>query len=375
MKYYVIAGEASGDLHASNLIKAIKKKDNDAHFRTWGGNLMKEQGAEIVKHIDDLAFMGFTEVIKNIRTILKNIRFCKKDILTYNPDAVIFVDYPGFNLRIAKFCKDKQIPTIYYISPTVWAWHKSRIKQIKKNIDKLLVILPFEKDFFEKHNYSVDFVGHPLLDALENERINIKAEELRKKNNLINKNIIALLPGSRKQEISKMLPVMAKIAKSFPQYQFVIAGTPSHNEEFYQKFSEGVSIPVVFEETYPLLKSSFAALVTSGTATLETALIGTPQVVCYKTGSISYQIAKRLVDIKFISLVNLILDKEAVTELIQYDFNETLLSEKLKEITEDQNIRNKILSNYAVLRQKLGDGGASEKSAGIIYDYLSVNKS
>jgi lipid-A-disaccharide synthase len=371
MKYYVIAGEASGDLHASNLIKAIKNNDNNAVFRAWGGNLMEQQGAEIVKHIDELAFMGFSEVIKNLGIIIRNINFCKKDILAYKPDAVIFVDYPGFNLRIAKYCKAKKIPTIYYISPTVWAWHKSRIKQIKKNIDKLLVILPFEKDFFNKHNYHVEFVGHPLLDALENERININQTEFRKKHNLDDKKIIALLPGSRKQEIAKMLPVMAKTSELFPQYQFVIAGTTSHKKEFYQQFSEETSFPIVFGETYPLIKNSFAALVTSGTATLETALIGTPQVVCYKTGTISYQIAKRLVDVKYISLVNLILNKEVVTELIQDDFNLHTLSQKLQEITEDQEIRKTILENYALLRKKLGDGGASVKSAGIILKFLS----
>lgn len=371
MKYYVIAGEASGDLHASNLIKAIKKMDNDAYFRAWGGNLMKQQGVDLVKHIKDLAFMGFTEVLSNLGTILKNLRFCKKDILSFKPNAVIFIDYPGFNLRIAKFCKDNQIPTIYYISPTVWAWHKSRINHIKKNIDKLLVILPFEEKFFKKQNYSAEFVGHPLLDALENERIDIDPIEFRQNHNLGKKKIIALLPGSRKQEISRMLPGMATIAKSFQQYQFVIAGTPSHNLKYYQQFLDDINIPVVYGATYPLLKNSFAAVVTSGTATLETALIGTPQVVCYKTGRITYLIAKRLVDVKYISLPNLILDKKVVTELIQYDFNETLLSEKLKEITEDKSIRSEMIENYAVLKKELGGGGASEKAATSIYNYLS----
>jgi lipid-A-disaccharide synthase len=370
MKYYLIAGEASGDLHASNLIKSIKQRDPDAKFRAWGGDRMQKEGANIIKHINELSFMGFAEVLLNLSTILNNIKFCKTDIIDYQPDVVIFIDYPGFNLRIASFVRKQNIKTIYYISPQVWAWHKSRVKKIKRDIDKMLVILPFEKDVYLEHNYDVEFVGHPLLDALK--KINyIPEAEFRNKNNLDKDNpIIALLPGSRKQEISKMLHVMCEVSDIFPGYQFVIAGTTAHSEDFYKQFTEKRNIPVVFDQTYNLLRNSYAALVTSGTATLETALIGIPQIVCYKANTISYQIARRLVDLEFISLVNLIMNEEVVKEMIQNDFNITNLVKELKEITENDYYRAEILEKYKLLRKKLGGTGASAKAAETIIEFL-----
>ncbi|MFN2395929.1 MAG: lipid-A-disaccharide synthase [Bacteroidales bacterium] len=370
MKYYLIAGEASGDLHASNLIKAIKHRDPDAEFRAWGGDRMQKEGATIVKHINELSFMGFAEVLLNLSTILNNIKLCKADIIDYQPDAVIFIDYPGFNLRIASFVRKQNIKTIYYISPQVWAWHKSRVKKIIRDIDKMLVILPFEQDFYHKYNYDVEFVGHPLLDALE--KIDyIPESDFRRKNNLgDNSPIIALLPGSRKQEISRMLGTMCKASDNFPGYQFVIAGTNAHSEDYYKQFTEKRDIPVVFDQTYNLLRNSYAAIVTSGTATLETALIGVPQIVCYKANTISYQIAKRLVDLEFISLVNLIMDEEVVKEMIQNDFNITNLVNELREITENDLYREEILDKYKLLRKKLGDTGASAKAAETITEFL-----
>lgn len=370
MKYYLIAGEASGDLHASNLIKSIKQRDPDAEFRAWGGDRMQKEGATIVKHINELSFMGFAEVLLNLSTILNNIKFCKTDIIDYQPDAVIFIDYPGFNLRIANFVRKQNIKTIYYISPQVWAWHKSRVKKIKRDIDRMLVILPFEQDFYSEHNYDVEFVGHPLLDALE--KINyIPEAEFRNKNNLGENNpVIALLPGSRKQEISKMLITMCKVSDIFPAYQFVIAGTTAYSEDFYKQFTERRNIPVVFDQTYNLLRNSYAALVTSGTATLETALIGIPQIVCYKANTISYQIARRLVDLEFISLVNLIMNREVVKEMIQNDFNITNLVKELKEITENDHYRAEILEKYKLLRKKLGGAGASARAAETIIEFL-----
>ncbi len=372
MKYYIIAGEASGDLHGSNLIREIKNKDADAEFRAWGGDMMKKEGAILVKHINELAFMGFVEVLINLSRILGNIKLCKKDILDYQPDCVIFIDYPGFNLRIAQFCREKGIKTVYYISPQVWAWNKSRVKKIRRDIDKMLVILPFEKEFYQQYNYSVDFVGHPLLDALKTHVAGEEFSAFTSKHELPDKKIIALLPGSRKQEISRMLPVMAATASHFPQYQFVIAGTRAHTQAYYQSFLPGkTNLPVIFGETYALLQHSHTALVTSGTATLETALIGTPQVVCYKAGHLSYHIARKLVDIKYISLVNLIMDQQVVREMIQEECNTKNLVSELKNLTENSDFRKTIIENYAILRQKLGGSGASEKAADIIVDFLT----
>lgn len=362
MKYYLIAGEASGDLHASNLMKELKKLDSNAEFRCWGGDKMQAAGGTIIKHYRELAFMGFTEVLMNIRTIFSNIDLCKKDIVTWKPDTVIFVDYPGFNLRIAPFVKEQDIKTIWYISPQVWAWKASRVKKIKACVDKMIVILPFEKEFYQKWNYEVEYVGHPLLDCLTPVSI-IKEEE----------KIIALLPGSRKQEISVMLPEMLKVVDKFPAYQFVIAGAPSVDENFYQQFTTGKKVQIVFGQTYSLLEKASAALVTSGTATLETALFGVPEVVCYKGSGISYRIAKWLIKVKYISLVNLIMDKEVVKELIQEEMNAANIEKELKDLLENKQRIAQMKKEYAFLREKLGDGGASARAAEII-NTLSQNK-
>lgn len=364
MKYYIIAGEASGDLHASNLMKAIKQKDSNAEFRFWGGDLMqKVSGEKPVKHYKDLAFMGFLEVIQNLGTILNNIKFCKKDIANYKPDVLILVDYPGFNLRIAKFAKESGIKVVYYISPQLWAWKEGRVETIKKYVDEMLVILPFEKDFYKKHNVDAHFVGHPLLDAISDlQEINV--DDFKKEFHLNEKEIIALLPGSRKQEVEKMLQLMLSVRNHFSDYQFVIAGAPSLPKDFYEKYTDE-NVHFVSNRTYDLLRCSKAALVTSGTATLETALLNVPEVVCYKGSRISYEIGKRLIkNIKYISLVNLIMDREVVKELIQDELNTENLVKELNLILGVN--RNKMLEDYAELREKLGNSGASENAAEII---------
>ncbi len=365
MKYYIIAGEASGDLHGSNLMKQLFKADPQAEIRFWGGDLMQAAGGTLVKHYRDLAFMGFAEVVANLKTILNNIKFCKADIMAFKPDAIIFIDYPGFNMRIAKWAKEHGIPTHYYISPQIWAWKENRIKAIKRDVDHMYIILPFEKDFYEKkHNFKVHFVGHPLIDAIHS-RTPVNDEVFRKEFNLDERPVIALLPGSRKQEISKMLSGMLSVVNDFPGYQFVIAGAPSQEYSFYQQFLTNDSVHFISNRTYDLLGIAHAALVTSGTATLETALFKVPEVVCYKGGWISYQIAKRIITLKYISLVNLIMDKEVVKELIQDDFNSVNLKTELtKLLTPDY--RAKVLENYHILEEKLGGDGASEKTAKLI---------
>ncbi|SDW43046.1 lipid-A-disaccharide synthase [Aequorivita viscosa] len=366
MKYYLIAGEASGDLHGANLMKALTKVDPEAEFRFWGGDLMKAAGGTEVKHYRDLAFMGFLEVIMNLGTILKNIKFCKSDIASFNPDVIIFIDYPGFNLRIAKWARQKGYRTHYYISPQIWAWKEGRIKDIKRDIDEMYVILPFEKDFYEKkHNFPVHFVGHPLIDAIHN-RVQIDPETFKNENGLDNRPIIALLPGSRKQEIKKMLEIMISVAKDFKDYQFVIAGAPSQEKSFYETFLTTKNVHFVTNKTYDLLSISEAALVTSGTATLETALLKVPQVVCYKGNRVSYEIAKRVINLDYISLVNLILNKTVVAELIQSDFNSKKLKEALKEILTPEK-RTELFSDYYDLEKALGGQGASENTAKLIY--------
>ncbi|MDC8003031.1 lipid-A-disaccharide synthase [Aureisphaera galaxeae] len=373
MKYYIIAGEASGDLHGANLMAALKAKDADADFRFWGGDLMAEQAGTPVKHYRELAFMGFVEVLKNLRTILRNISFCKKDIEAFQPDAIIFIDYPGFNLRIAKWAKKKGFKTLYYISPQIWAWKEGRIKAIKRDVDEMYVILPFEKDFYEKkHNYPVHFVGHPLIDAIS-KREQVDPEVFRKEHRLDERPIIALLPGSRKQEISKMLKVMLSVTQDFPDYQFVIAGAPSQEMEFYKQFTQDSNATFIPNKTYDLLSLSTAALVTSGTATLETGLYKVPQVVCYKGNRISYEIAKRIIKLKYISLVNLILDKPAVKELIQTEFNTKQLKEELSKILDDYH-RAVLFLDYYDLENNLGGKGASEKTAGLIVNSTSLPK-
>lgn len=373
MKYYIIAGEASGDLHGSNLMKQLKLQDPNAEFRFWGGDLMQEQGGTLVKHYRDLAFMGFAEVIMNLRTILGNISFCKKDIENYRPDAVILIDYPGFNLRVAEFVKSLGIKVYYYISPQIWAWKTGRVHTIKKFVDRMFVILPFEKDFYSKYDYEVEFVGHPLLDALQN-LPEINLEKFKSDNHLDNRKIIALLPGSRKQEIRVKLPIMLSVVKDFSEYQFVVAGAPSMEESFYKTVAKGVDMKIVFGKTYDVLRSAEAALVTSGTATLETALLNTPEVVCYKGSRISYEIGKRVVKhIQYISLVNLIMDKEVVKELIQSELNYKNLKSELNLILNAPK-RQQILSDYELLRQKLGGSGASERTAELIVEDLQESK-
>ena len=370
-KIYIIAGEASGDLHGSNLLKEFIQQNNECNsplnlqFRYWGGDKMEEAiGQKPIKHFKELAFMGFVEVLANIRTILGNIAFCKKDIEAFQPDALLLIDYPGFNLRIAEWAKLKGIKIYYYISPTVWAWKESRVYKIKKVVDHMFVILPFEKPFYEKFNYHVDYVGHPLLDAIDQYRF-IQKDRVQfiHENKLNQAPIIAILPGSRKQEIRKKLPVMLEAVKDLTNYQIIVAGAPSLDHSFYQEFIKSNSVKIVHGKTYDLLSASEAAIVTSGTATLETALLDIPEVVCYKTSKISYSIAKRLVKIKFISLVNLIMDKEVVRELIQDDCTSETIKTELSYILEGGKNRNRILNEYQEMKKILGEGGASKKVA------------
>lgn len=370
VKYYIIAGEASGDLHGANLMRALKIKDPQSQFRFWGGDLMQEQGGTPVKHYRELAFMGFSEVIMNLRTILGNISFCKKDIQQWQPDAVILIDYPGFNLRIAEFVQKSGIKVYYYISPQVWAWKTGRVKSIKKFVDKMFVILPFEKDFYAKYDYKVDFVGHPLLDAMQ-DLTTKNPEKFKSENKLDKRKIIALLPGSRKQEIKVKLPIMLSVAEYFPDYQFVVGGAPSQEASFYKEIAQK-DLKIVFGQTYDLIRCSEAALVTSGTATLETALLNTPEVVCYKGSRISYEIGKRVVKyVKFIALVNLIMNREVVKELIQSDLNTQNLKTELAKILQGEK-RNQILKDYTELREKLGGSGASERTAELIVEDLKL---
>ena len=369
MKYYIIAGEASGDLHGSNLMKALYQKDAEADIRFWGGNLMQNSGGTLVKHYRELAFMGFAEVILNLKTILNNIKICKADIEQFNPDVIIFIDYPGFNMRIAKWAKQNGIKTHYYISPQIWAWKENRIKDIKRDFDKLYVILPFEKDFYEKKpHFPVEFVGHPLIDAIHNSTTS-EDSAFRTENHLDKKPIIAILPGSRKQEITKMLTLLLSVVEDFPDYQFVIAGAPSQEYSFYEPFLKGKNIKFVSNKTYDLLANAHAALVTSGTATLETALFKVPEVVCYKGSWVSYQIAKRIITLKYISLVNLIMDEQVVTELIQNECNPKRIKSELTKIL-DENYRTTLLKKYDELEQKLGGIGASEKTAKLIVEAI-----
>lgn len=369
MKYYLIAGEASGDLHGSNLMRALAEIDPQAQFRFWGGDRMEAVGGKLIKHYRDLAFMGFWEVVTNLRTILHNIDLCKGDITAYQPDALIFIDYPGFNMRIAKWAKRQGIPTHYYISPQIWAWKENRIKAIRRDVDAMYVILPFEKDFYEgKHQYPVHFVGHPLLDAIATRR-EVSMEVFKRENGLDERPIIALLPGSRKQEIAKMLSVMLSVVGSYHPYQFVIAGAPSLGYDFYRQFIREENVHFVSGKTYDLLSHAHAALVTSGTATLETALFRVPEVVCYRGNWISYQIAKRVISLKYISLVNLIMDAPVVTELIQGDLNTRNLKVELDKLL-DPAYRDKLQRDYQALRERLGNEGASRRTAQTIYDSL-----
>jgi lipid-A-disaccharide synthase len=358
MKYYIISGEASGDLHGSNLIKELHKQDSAADIRCWGGDLMQAAGSTLVKHYRDLAFMGFVEVIKNLPTILNNIKFCKQDILNNNPDVIVLIDYPGFNLRIAEWGKQQGFKIVYYISPQVWAWKENRVKKMKQCIDKMLVILPFEKDYYKnKWQWDVEYVGHPLVEVIEENEKSIGHRQ-------IDANIIALLPGSRKQEIAKKLPIMLDVAKSFPDHQFVVAKAPGQEDDFYTPFMLGYSnVSSVRNDTYALLMKSKAALVTSGTATLETALFAVPEVVCYKAGRLSYEIGKRLVNVKFISLVNLIMDKMVVKELLQQDLTTKNLVKELNELLYNKERQQQLQSDYSALKNILSAGGHASSAA------------
>ena len=369
MKFYIIAGEASGDLHGSNLIKELKKLDQATDIRCWGGNKMEATGARLVKHYNDLAFMGFTEVLKNLGTILNNLKFCKKDVLRYQPDALILIDYPGFNLRVAKWAKKQGLKVIYYISPQVWAWKANRVKSMKCCIDKMICILPFEKKYYkEKWNWEVEYAGHPLVEEVESYLLKEKEKIER-----LTDQVIALLPGSRKQEILKKLPIMLNVAKELPGYHFVVAKAPGLEENFYNELlAPYANVSSVVNETYRLLAHSKAALVTSGTATLETALFGVPEVICYKGNALSYQIARKLVKIKFIGLVNLIMDKEVVKELIQDELTVENLKRELTALLTNENKRIAIKEDYKSLKQILSEGGhASANAARSIYKFIA----
>jgi lipid-A-disaccharide synthase len=368
MKYYIVAGEASGDLHASNLIKKVRQIDPAAQIRGCGGDLMRNAGADLLLHYKDMAFMGFWEVFTHLPEVLGNIKRCKTDILAWNPDVLVLVDYPGFNLRIAKFAKEHHIKVVYYISPQIWAWKKGRIKQIKHDVDEMMVILPFEKDFYAKNGMDVHYVGHPLLDAVSRDLPNRPdVQQFRENNHLDDREIVALLPGSRKQEINAILPQMMQMVKRFPQYRFVVSTVSWLPKELYDKYLQSYDIVRVCDQTYALLANAKAAVVASGTATLETAMIGTPQVVCYAGSELSYLIAKHLISgINYISLPNLIMDRPVVTELIQHDYNTERLEKELRLITEDVENIAAMKAQYKELYTKLGDGSASQNAAEVV---------
>ncbi len=371
MKYYIIAGEASGDLHGSNLMRGLKQVDTDPRFRYFGGDFMQEQGGELVMHYRHGAFMGIWEVVKNLGTISRNMKLCRSDIQQWQPDVVILIDYAGFNLKIAEFVKKLNIPVFYYISPKVWVWKESRVKKIKKLVDRMFVIFPFEVDFYKKHNYQSFFAGNPLIDAIEEKLPVLPDEKLfRQQNNLPENPIIALVPGSRKQEIVLILPEMLKAVERFPHYQIIIAGAPSMDEAYYQPLLQNKKIPVLFGQTYALLKNAKAAVVTSGTATLETAILNVPQVVCYKAGNITYQIGRHIVKVKFFSLVNIIMNREVVKELLQTDLYNRIAAE-LEKLLHNESYRSKMLDDYKELKSICGGSGASRRVAQMILTELT----
>lgn len=379
MKYYIISGEASGDMHGANLIAQLYAKDPQANIRCWGGDKMQAAGATLVKHYKSLAFMGFVEVVANLKTILSNISFCKKDIIAFGPDCIIYIDYPGFNLRIAKWAKEKNYTNIYYISPQVWAWKQSRVQLIKQVVDKMLVILPFEKEFYRKFNFEVEYVGHPLLDELNKYKQDFNLQQFLQHNNLNQTPIIALLSGSREQEVNNMLSQMLAAGKLVTTHQLVIAGAPALSSAFYETClrSFGIStddVKIIYNQTYELLQAADVAMVTSGTATLETALIGTPQVVCYKSNVVSYWIALQLIKVKYISLVNLIADKLIVKELIQHDMNAQNIYNEINLLLTNMKYRTTMTTNYMQLVKMLGNAGASSNAAQQIVDYLTTKK-
>ncbi len=368
MRYYLIAGEASGDLLGSNLVRALHKQDSYADIRCWGGDKMQAAGATLVKHYRELSFMGFVEVIKHLPEILNNIKFCKSDILGYKPDVLVLIDYPGFNLRIAEWAKKQGIKVVYYISPQVWAWKENRVKKIKRDVGKMLVILPFEQEFYKKWNYEVVYTGHPLTEVVAEEKNKLPIPPIS------NKPIIALLPGSRAQEIRVKLPVMLQMVPLFPEYEFVIAQAPAQPDELYKEVMGALEVKMVKGDTYNLLKQATAALVTSGTATLETALFGVPEVVCYKGNAVSFWLATKLVNVKYISLVNLIMDKEVVKELIQTELNATNLENALRRLLTDEAYKTELQADYHKLQRLLGDSPASTVAAREIIDFIKTGK-
>lgn len=372
MKYYIVAGEASGDLHASNLMRGIKASDPQAEFRYFGGDLMAAQGGTLTKHYRDMAFMGFVEVLMNIKSISANMNLCKADILDFKPDAVILVDYPGFNLRIAQFAKEQGFKVFYYIAPKVWAWKEGRVKKLKQYVDKLFIIFPFEIPYFEKHGVTAEFYGNPLLDAIElRTDLDKSFAEFVESNGLSSKPIIALVAGSRKQEIKHNLPVMLIMVKHFPDYQFVIAGAPSLTLDVYKPYLTDSRVSLIYNQTYPLFKHSTIALVTSGTATLESALLNTPEVVCYKGSLISVLIAWIVIKVKYISLVNLIMDREAVVELTQFELNEHRLRDEVSRLLPGSRHRETMLDDFKKLQKMLGGSGASQRVGSAIVSEIS----
>ncbi len=369
MKYYLIAGEKSGDLHASNLMKALQEADPGAEFRFWGGEAMQAVGGKMVKHYRETAFMGVLEVVKNLRAISRFIKECQQDILAYQPDLLILVDYSGFNLRVAKLIKKEKpsLPIHYYISPKAWAWNTKRALKVKARIDQMFVIFPFEVDFYKGFDYEVDYVGNPLLDAIADFEPN---PNFLTENQLGEEPIIALLPGSRKQEVIKALDLMLEVRESFADYQFVIAGVGTLPQELYAGFEKQENVKVIYDQTYDLLHVATAAVVTSGTATLETALLGVPEVVVYKTSFVTYWLALLFLKIDYISLVNLILGKEAVRELIQNHFNPQELEEELRAILPGGKKRQTVLNDYQKLQELVGEPGASRRAGELMHEYL-----
>ena len=367
MKYFLIAGEASGDLHGANLMQALKNEDRRADFHFFGGDLMKAQGGVLKKHYSEMAFMGFIEVISHLSTILKNLKQAKQDILAYQPDVLILIDFPGFNLKIAEFAKKNGIKIFYYISPKVWAWNQKRVLNIKKCVDRMFCILPFEVDFYKTWGMEVDYVGNPLLDAIATNKVDA---DFRATYLLNEKPIIALLPGSRQQELKRLLPDMIQASDHFPTYQFVIAGAPTYTIKDYLPFIGERPVPIIFNQTYNLLLHAQAAIVTSGTATLETALLKVPQVVVYKGHPISVAIGRMLVRIKYISLVNLVMDKQVVKELIQEACNPRSIKTEIHQLLADADYRMQMLTNYEHLAIRMGQAGASKKAAQLMIHYL-----
>ncbi len=376
MRYYIIAGEASGDLHASNLMRELKALDADATFRFWGGDLMARQGGTLVKHYRDTAYMGVWEVLTNLKSIFRNLNDCKEDILRYHPDVIILVDYPGFNLRIARFAHEHDLKVFYYISPKIWAWNKGRVRRIQKWVDKMFTILPFETDFYAKYNVPVAYSGNPLLDAIDSRQYKDEPRaDFLKRHDLPDKPIVAVLAGSRTQEIDRIMPDMMKMVRKFPDHQFIVAGAPSFNASDYQQYVPGEgTVKVIFGETYALLQQARAAMVTSGTATLEAALLKCPQVVCYKMwggGVTDFMAKKVIIQVPFISLVNLIMNREVVTELFQNDMTEENLTSELRNLLCDEGIRNKMFADYAELQEIMGGPGSSGKTARLMWDTLN----